>query len=223
MTEPFPFNRPPLKPFKINSIFPSPLYIAQRETPLSPEEKIYIDNIETQDTPHPENRHKTGISLESYILNDNESLAILKEFCELHVKIYVNQIIMPKYDLDFYITQSWINKTKPHESHNYHDHPNSIISGIFCVHSVKNDCIGFHDPYYTFKNPIDIQEKEHNPWNHDIWNFPVNDNDLFLFPSWLEHSVSTNPEATTDRISLAFNVHAKGRFGEADRKNELFI
>ena len=45
----------------------------------------------------------------------------------------------------------------------------------------------------------------------DVWyeNNVSNNNELFLFPAWLDHSVKRNSKATKDRISLAFNVFVK--------------
>ena len=37
-------------------------------------------------------------------------------------------------------------------------------------------------------------------------------NQLFIFPSWLLHSVSNN-ESDQERYSLAFNVYIKGKIG----------
>jgi hypothetical protein len=35
--------------------------------------------------------------------------------------------------VEFYITNSWYNKSKPHESHHSHMHPNSIFSAVLYV------------------------------------------------------------------------------------------
>jgi len=203
-------NQTDNKPFKIQNIFASVLYTAQRETPMSSAEKENVKNI------------TEGID-DSHILNTIESLATLREFCEQHIRIYVNEIIKPKYKLDFYITQSWQNIFHPGGTLGGHTHPNSIISGVFYVSAPKDDQLFFHDPHWNFKHPIEIEPEEFTPWNSQTWPFPVNNNDLLLFPSWLAHEVQENKVATTDRISISFNVHAKGMFGSEERKNELIL
>ena len=51
--------------------------------------------------------------------------------------------------------------------------------------------------------------------------FNTNHNMLILFPSWLEHGVEQNEKATTNRISLAFNIFVKGTLGSRDQLTEL--
>ena len=70
---------------------------------------------------------------------------------------------------------------------------------------------------YLFSSP------EYNIWNSRSWFVSVENNTLILFPSWLEHSVEPNEKATTDRISLGFNIFAKGFFGNKGFLNELII
>ena len=90
------------------SIFPCPVYIVKRDSNLSPKEEKDIGKIVK------EGMYKnTGNSTSnnSYIFNGK--LKKIKQFCEQQLKIYVEQVINPKEELDFYITQSWLNVTKP--------------------------------------------------------------------------------------------------------------
>ena len=61
-------------------------------------------------------------------------------------KIYVKEILNPKQELDFYITQSWLNVVQPGGSIQSHWHGNSIISGSVYPAVEKTDEIYFHDP-----------------------------------------------------------------------------
>ena len=81
----------------------------------------------------------------------------------------------------------------------------------------------FTDPNKAVKGILKLDQKEYNVWNSQTWFFPVENNLLFLFPSWLEHEVAPNEKATTNRISLAFNVFAKGNFGRTMNLNELIL
>ena len=104
-----------------------------------------------------------------------------------------------------------------------HWHSNSIISGTFYPTTIESDTIRFYDPYWTFKQNMEIETKEYNKWNCSSSFFLAEKNNLMLFPSWLNHSVEPNEKATTDRISISFNVFAKGNFGIKGTFNELIL
>jgi len=203
----------------INSIFPTPVYIVKRDSLDSTEEKEIEDIIE--EGMH-RNRHNST-SNNSYIFN-NDNLKNLKQFCEQQLKIYVEKSITPT-EVDIYITQSWINVTRPGENHHSHYHPNSIISGVFYISTEEDDNIMFMDPNDKLKNQIviDTTLEEWNIWNSPNWCFPVSKNELILFPSWLQHTVEPNDKATTDRISISFNTFVRGKLGEKNHLNELII
>ena len=112
---------------------------------------------------------------------------------------------------------------EPGGSIHRHWHANSIISGSFYISTEEDDRIVFTDPNKAVKGILKLDQKEYNVWNSQTWFFPVENNLLFLFPSWLEHEVAPNEKATTNRISLAFNVFAKGNFGRTMNLNELIL
>jgi len=203
----------------INSLFPTPVYMAKRDSDLdSTEEKEIEDVIEEGMRVQLSRNH---VSKNSYIFNSK--LKKIKQFCEQHIKIYVKEIITHA-ELDIYITQSWLNITRPGEYHHSHHHPNSIISGVFYIATVEEDNILFSDPNNKLKNLIIGSATEvWNIWNSPLWFFHVNNNELFLFPSWLEHEVKVNEKATTDRISLAFNTFVRGTLGERKGLTELIL
>ena len=85
------------------------------------------------------------------------------------------------------------------------------------------DKINFLDPNHNLKERYSFSSTEYNVWNSRTWFVSVENNILVLFPSWLEHSVEPNEKATKNRISLSFNVFAKGIFGGKDAVNELIL
>ena len=203
--------------FDIKEIFPSPVYVVKKNSDLT--EKKEIEDIIKKTT------HKVSPlgyrSNNTYIFNTE--LKNLKKFCEQHIENYVEQVINPIQELDFYITQSWLNVVEPGGSIHRHWHANSIISGSFYISTEEDDRIVFTDPNKAVKGILKLDQKEYNVWNSQTWFFPVENNLLFLFPSWLEHEVAPNEKATTNRISLAFNVFAKGNFGRTMNLNELIL
>ena len=202
----------------IYSLFPSAGSITKRDSDLNPREEKEIEKI-IKNGMH-RNVDNSG-SNNSYIFNEN--LKELKQFCEYHINVYVKETINPKDELDFYITQSWLNITKPGESHHEHWHSNSIISGVFYISTEEGDNITFIDPNIKLKQLIFFKAKEFNLWNSSIWSFPSKTNELILFPSWVNHQVEVNEKATTDRISIAFNTFVKGSLGSQETYNELIL
>ena len=216
--------------FQIAGIYPTPIYIAQREIGLDnsglteTEDKEIEEIIEhgmmaTNDT-HPELR---SMSEDKYIFNDK--LQDIKEFCEDHIDNYVKEVHNPRKDLEFYITQSWLNYTKLGGSHGMHTHQNSWISGVFYLSAQEGNGICFYDPNMRIKRILKIDSSLENPsqWQGEKITVPLETNQLVLFPSWLGHAVDPNPEQTTTRLSLAFNVFFAGTIGIESDLTELIL
>ena len=202
----------------IHGVFPCPVYIVKRDTNLSPKEAKEIGKIVKEGV------YRTignSASDNSYIFNGK--LKKIKQFCEEQLKIYVKEVINPKEELDFYITQSWLNITKPGGYHHEHSHQNSIISGVFYISTEEDDKITFSDPNMKIKEVIKFEQREFNLWNSTSWFFPSITSELVLFPSWLEHKVDMNEKATTDRISISFNTFVRGTLGSRYGLTELIL
>ena len=90
-----------------------------------------------------------------------------------------------------------------------HIHPNSFLSGVFYIQtSDKSGDIIFH---HHAKN-IDYHKQSKDAFNKneghnsDTWKVTPENGDLFVFPSFLYHSVEENK--TNDyRIILSFNIN----------------
>ena len=205
----------PLAP-EIKRIFPTPVYHAHRGPDLDTSEKKDIEDIIKGGM---QGVLANSFSNDTYIFDTK--LTKLKEFCERRVADYVKEIINPQKELDFYITQSWLNITKPGQFHHQHSHPNSIISGVFYVTTVENDQIIFHDPQSKVKQILQLDPTAaSNAFNSDVF-IGVKTLDLLLFPSWLEHSVKPNEAQSTDRISISFNTFVRGTIGIKEGLTEL--
>ena len=138
----------------ISGIFPCPVYGTKRDTNLSSREKKEIGKIIKEGM---YTNYNNSSSNNNYIFNTK--LKKIKQFCEEHIKIYVKEVINPKNEIDFYITQSWLNITKPQESHHPHFHTNSIISGVFYISTEEDDNITFLDPAIKVREPISFDKK----------------------------------------------------------------
>jgi len=200
----------------INSIFPTPIYISNINRELTKKELLFIDKNKLD--VHKNEGNTT--SNNNYILN-NEEFNNLKKELDLVVNDYFDKVISSSNNIKPYITQSWLNYTETNQYHHKHEHPNSLVSGVFYINcDEKFDKIVFFkkDMYQTLKP----ETKNWNLWNSDSWTFPVKTGNIILFPSSLTHCVETK-EGSNTRISLAFNVFIKGTIGANKSLTELIL
>jgi len=199
----------------INGIFPTPIYISKLDRELTSKELSFINKNKLDS--HKNEGNTT--SNDNYILND-KAFKDLKKYLDLIVKDYFDKIICPANNIKPYITQSWLNYTETNQYHHKHEHPNSLISGVFYI-----NCHEEHDKIKFFNNTyktIRPEVKDWNIWNSESWWFSVKTGDIILFPSSLTHMVETK-EGDNTRISLAFNVFIKGTVGNNKKLTELII
>lgn len=156
---------------------------------------------------------------DTYVLAQ-EAMADLKKFIEASVAEYLLAIHEPQEGVSLRLTQSWINYTKPGEYHHKHEHPNSLVSGVFYINANRE-----HDKIYFYKNEyqqIVLPVKNYNLFNSISWWIPVNTGELILFPSSLTHMVETVKGDDT-RISLSFNTFPVGNIGEDKSLTALHV
>ena len=203
--------------YKIHGLFPIPVYQTQRESDIDSTEEKEIEDIIEEGMIKNLNRYYSN---NSYIFDTR--LYNLKEFCEQHIKTYVKETINPTEELDFYITQAWLNITKPGGSHQIHGHRNSIISGAFYIQTDVGQTINCYNMHQIYQPSIQFEETP-TLWNTDNMSFDVTNNQLLLFPSWLDHGVTSNKTQTKDVISLSFNTFVKGNLGKRENLNHLIL
>jgi len=200
----------------IKGIFPTPIYISKLNRELTQLELKFIDK-------NKKNSYKNESNITSnntHILNEKPFVNIKKEL-DLRVQDYFDKVISPANNIIPYITQSWLNYTETNQYHHKHEHPNSLISGVFYINCDEEfDKITFYkkDTYSVIKPEV----KDWNIWNSESWWFSVKTGDVILFPSSLSHMVETK-KGTNTRISLAFNVFIKGTIGKNKDLTELII
>jgi uncharacterized protein (TIGR02466 family) len=201
--------------FSIERIFPTCYIKSNLVRDFTREEKDYFSSVDKYEK-------NTGnmISTKKDVLNDDR-IADLKAFCLAGVNFYVDQIIRPVNKMDFYLTQSWFNFTKPGDFHHTHTHANSILSGVLYTKATEGeDNIVFTSP--ILNNILNMECNDFVYENAKTWIVPVRTGDLIVFPSNLEHRVDTT-KGKDVRISIAFNTFAKGIFGNADNATELVL
>jgi len=80
---------------------------------------------------------------------------------------------------------------------------------------------GFMEAYQKRLGGIGLP-KQYNLFNSNKWIFPVEKNQVILFPSNLVHGVDEDQREGV-RLSLAFNVFLKGRLGNTRNLTELIL
>ena len=146
----------------------------------------------------------------------NPLLRKTKSFIDACLSRYMNDYMNSP--TECVITQSWMNFYKKGTSHHRHAHANSYLSGTLYIEAGGDDCLHFSNPHaFTIMPPI----SEYNMYNSNFWFVPVKSFELFVFPSWVEHSVE---KVNTDRrVSLSFNSFLVGDLGSERSLNLLNI
>lgn len=100
----------------------------------------------------------------------------------------------------------WANASGKHAYNNVHNHPNSLLSGVYYV-KAEEKCgdLLIADPR---KQAWVMQPEfvERNQMNSAVHTIPPEVGKLIIFPSWLDHGVNPNL-SDTDRISMSFNIN----------------
>ena len=201
--------------YKIIDIFPTAIMKFKINRDFTKEELNFVNTHENIYYPNSGNKY----SKNTFILNENEMFDINK-FCNDALQTYFKNVINPITNTTIKITQSWLNYTKLNGFHHEHDHPNSIISGVFYFSADKSkDIISFRRNDYK---QIQILYKEANDYNTMQTDIKVESGDLVLFPSNISHYVPQTENSKT-RISLAFNSFVYGDIGLPDALNYVKI
>ena len=162
-----------------------------------------------------ERKNSFNTSTNCYIL-EMEEYSLLKEKILYEIERYVRNVLCVSHNINFHITNSWLNRNDKGDKLDLHLHDNSLLSGVLYLEASNSGSnivfvkeISSNIPFPTTLN-LDIES--HNLCNSREWSLTVLDNDLILFPSGLQHYVGPN---LTDapRYCLAFNVFISGQFG----------
>ena len=200
---------------KITDLFPIPVCQTDLHRELT-EDELKFFALEKEK----ERKINTGnsYSKNKYILNSPELSNLKRDLTDL-VNAYLYEVWKPKYDVEAYITISWVNYTEQGQFHHRHAHSNSAISGVYYIDTDESDRI-----LYVTPNPdqirMRVEPSEWNDRNSEEWWLPTPKNRLMLFPSTLEHRVSETKNPKT-RVSLSFNTFLRGRL--ANDLTEIYL
>ena len=182
---------------KVHKCFPTIIY----EFDYISSDKIMMESYITQ-------------SRKNHKFHTDDDLHVLSYFMHLRNKVkevseqYLDDLEYQFENLE--ITGMWANKLSEGDSHPPHTHSNNILSGVYYLStSDKTSPIQFFDPR--------VQAHVMKPRNKANWNnasmlqFDSIEGKGFIFPSWLQHWV---PPTRDERISISWNILARGNYGE---------
>ena len=193
----------------ILDLFPTPISITEVSLMPNDLEKLMAiyDNKDNWSLGGSGNYNSIETDIFRNILGNNSNLynKIQKE-----INLFTSNILGEEPTLK--TTQSWLNFNPTGTKHDIHSHSNSIVSGIFYLRTNdKTGNLNFHKPGGK-SNLIENEIKTFNKYNFEWMFFTPVSGQLFLFPSYLPHSVGINQSEIT-RISLSFNTFYSGDLG----------
>lgn len=194
-------------------LFPTPVAFFDLGFELNEEERTFLLNQERR--PNEGNQS----SVNNYLLREPE-MERLAAAVESKVVEYAKEVW--KAEVKPFVTQSWLNWTKPGQYHHKHAHPNSLYSGVLYIDVEDDrDRIYFYQDGYQQLKPT---YSEWNRWNSHSWWLPIKTGQIVMFPSGLTHMVETVPGEVIgkERVSLAFNTFAK-QLGDNKSLTELKV
>lgn len=119
----------------------------------------------------------------------------------------LDKTIASKIDTD--CIQAWYNVYDEGIHHCWHDHGRSLLSGTLYIHT-DSDSSSFliRSPLYAIIKSWVGGEGFLNRWVQEEELRPVS-GDIYIWPSWLEHSVPEQKPTSNPRISISFNIFVK--------------
>lgn len=200
------------------SLFPKTIFIGHLNNSKKQIDEIIkvISSIKTfksyQNTPH----SKGNLT---YVSRDKN---VLDKLPKLKTKLYSKFIDFKKnimaYKNDFKITTSWISKTDKKQQSIYHNHKNSMYSGVYypTVDEDSAPLLFHHDDYVSFN----LETTESNINNSSEIKVTPQSDTVIFFPSGLYHCIGEHLSNKT-RYCIAFNLFPVGKLGDADSYVEV--
>ena len=200
------------------SLFPKTIFIGHLNNSKKQIDEIIkvVSNIKTfksyQNTPH----SKGNLS---YVSKDKN---VLDKLPKLKTKLYSKFIDFKKnimaYKNDFKISTSWISKTDKKQQSIYHNHKNSMYSGVYypTVDEDSAPLLFHHDDYVSFN----LETTESNINNSSEIKVTPQSDTVIFFPSGLYHCIGEHLSDKT-RYCIAFNLFPVGKLGDADSYVEV--
>jgi uncharacterized protein (TIGR02466 family) len=196
---------------KIFPLFSTPLYVNNLGSFDKPDLR-FLDYTHT--TPAGES-FSFLTSVDKNVL-DRPELGHIRSLIETEIEFCARDLYALTRDVQFYITNSWVNIYGRGDQAGAHMHHNSLLSGVLYLQATEaGGEIVFHKDMQSqvpFPLAIDPEVVSDNIYNCRSWGYKPQTNDICIFPSILSHSVQPN-NSDEARWTLAFNAFIRGKFG----------
>ena len=200
------------KKFELFRLFSTP--VLKGKLDLDSKELVKVRNYIKKEKYIPSGTNKPTYQSENMYVLDN--LPFLKQKILNTLKIYKNGVYKFN-NTNITMTTSWGVKVEPESESIYHNHSNSLFSGVYYVDTDnKTSDISFNSfPIHKVISPSTLDPTESTIDNSHIWSFKPENNMIIFFPSYLYHKIEKNFSKKT-RYSIAFNFMPYGKTGNSD-------
>ena len=186
-------------PLKAEAWFPSLIWSGLLDNTHNDKIKSFAYERKEQDK---------GVELSNYIgwqsssirQGDNETFDRLVESISSNVEDCRKLVELP--ELQLY--NIWININTPGAYNALHNHPGSVLSGVYYVESTEEQGNIFFERSDGAEYFLPPNVEEHNYFTGSATSYRAITGALYIFPGWLKHSVEPN-RSDEDRISISFN------------------
>lgn len=203
-------NKPTIYP-----LFAAPVYVNN----VGHFERPDLESLEYSSSMPTGGAYNFSSSVDKNVLHRPEFKHV-HEIVMREVERYTRELLAVNRKVQFYITNSWVNRHRRGQSAGPHVHHNSLISGVLYLKVNENSGdLVFHRDVLSlipFPPALDLDMDGFNLYNCKSWGHKPKTNDICLFPSVVMHSVDPN-ESDEERWCLAFNVYVRGEFGALHR------
>lgn len=105
-----------------------------------------------------------------------------------------------------HVDNAWININDKTNWNKPHTHNGSLLSGVFYLTDNNSDIEFIKDPDINTYFQENIHSKRNTELSFNSFRYTPNKGQLFIFPSWLRHSVYPS-ESNSERVSISFNTY----------------
>ena len=172
----------------------------------------FVDNKAVKHWAYDRKKSDIGRTISNYngyqssdiLQGDNSEIDKLITYLNKEVSSCAKQVGLA--ELEIY--NLWLNINPPGSYNHLHNHVGSVLSGVYYVDAEPNqgniqfertDNAQYHIPEYVENETYFTSTRA---------TYAAKTGALYIFPSWLNHSVQGN-KANSDRISIAFNYGEK--------------
>jgi uncharacterized protein (TIGR02466 family) len=197
--------------YNVTPMFSTPIF----HTNIGAPDPITLNWIKKLDYPHEASGHDH--TEDKYIL-DRPQMKNLKAKLKSVTDYWIHEVLGVQDDLNYNITNSWINRHRKGEMNTIHWHSNAVMSCVYYPQTPPNSGAIIwkrsHMYYNLFHDTLrpEFKDTHSNQFNTDIHVVEPVSGDLVMFPSQLEHVVPPS-DSNEERYSLAFNLFPRGTFG----------